>query len=248
MLAKLINENEKYSVEMAWYNPHGIREVKMVPMDVAEENEGHEIELDDVFHPLLSNYCNYAKRLRGQAVGGNEGFYQTAEVELLLRVLDRDAAYVPVFLACLFGLSMQEVLNLRWSDVNLHHNILTVRNGMTMRMIRLCLRARDFLVTVSAWQKTQYRLIGEDGPAAHHPICLTEEGVPFDAEELERRLQAAILELGFRPVSFDELRLSSAMMLHQHGYSAPEIWSFLGVNNCYFNVLPLSGCQWVEQS
>jgi len=247
MLAKLINENEENKVEIAWHNSHGIRENKTIPIAVSEENEEREVELSDAFHPLLASYTEYVKSLLVYDGEGSKCILQPDEVELLLSTLRQNAAFVPVFLACFFGLSMREVLNLQWYDVDLHHNVLTIKSGMTMRMIRLCPRARDLFVTVAAWQKTQYRLAGSDGPVPYYFICLDESGAFFDDDDLAHRLQTALQKLGFSPVSFDELRFSSAMMLHQNGYTLPELWSFLGERNCYFNVLSLSNCQWVEQ-
>ena len=174
-------------------------------------------------HFIHSSYTEYVKSLLVYDGKGSKHILQPNEVELLLNTLGQDAAFVPVFLACFFGLSMREVLNLQWYDVDLQHNVLTIKSGMTMRMIRLCPRARDFFVTIAAWQKTQYRLAGNDGPVPYYFICLNEDGAFFDDEDLTHRLQTALQELGFSPVSFDELRFSSAMMLHQNGYTPPEI-------------------------
>ena len=246
MYAKLVKNEDNYTVELSWYDPHGTREVKNVSLEMPEENEELDVR-SAVYTPLLSTYYSNAKVLLGRVPVGSDCIYRVGEIRLLLKVAEWDAVHIPIYLAVMFGLSMQEVLDLRWRDFNWHSNVLTVRNGMRMRMIRLCMEARDFLVKVHTWQKTHYRLSGSDGPAEDGFVCVDVDGIPFDAEEIERRLQDTIEKLDFRPVCFDSLRFSSAMMLLEHGYSAPEIWSWLGQENCYFNVVPLSGCQWVEQ-
>ena len=247
MFAKLIKNEDACTVELNWYDSHGMREKKSVEVEMPEDGEDINTE-SVVFTSLLSTYYSHMKTLQGQMAVGNDGFYQANEIYLLLKVAERDAVHIPIYLAAMFGLSKQEVLDLRWSDISLSCNVLTVRNGMQMRMIRLCMAARDFLIKVHTWQKTHYRLSGSDGPEEDGYVCVDVDGSPFDAEELERRLQATIEKIGFRPICFDALRFCSAAMLLEHGYSIPEVWSWLGQENSYFNNLPSNGCQWVEQS
>lgn len=248
MFGKLISENKNYSVELSWYNQNGLREVIVEPLSATEEckdfpPEGH------IFDFLQSEYINQRKNpIDNRFSFGNNCFYQTYEVYSLLDGLKGDAALVPVFLACVFGLSLQEVLTLTWTGIDLNYNEIIVTNGMTTRMIRLSPTARDFFVGVKAWHTVRCRDSSIDGPLDGHHVCVNEEGIPFDAEDLCHRLQIAIQKKSLPPITFDNLRLSSAMIMQHHGYSIPEIWSWLGQNNAYFDVLPLSYCQWTEQT
>ena len=246
MSGKLISEGKNYSVELSWYSQNGTRETNIVPLAISDESKTCPPE-SYIFGHLQIEHANQRENpVDNCYYFGNNRLYQIHEVYSLLDGLKDDAAAVPVFLACVFGLSLQEVLTLTWADIDLNYNEIIVSNGMTMRMIRLSPAARDFFIGAKTWQLIRYRDSGVKGPLEEHLVCVDDDGALFDPESLCHRLQLAIQKKSLPPIAFDDLRFSSAMLMQCHGYSIPEIWSWLGQSNAYFSVLPLNCCQWTE--
>lgn len=72
MYAKLIKNEENYTVELSWYDPHGTREVKNVSLEMPEENEELDVR-SAVYTPLLSTYYSLLQQCKSVAGPGSGG-------------------------------------------------------------------------------------------------------------------------------------------------------------------------------
>ena len=148
-------------------------------------------------------------------------------------------------LAVRIGLRRGELLGLRWSDVDLHEGVLTVRQALqrvggellivapkTQRSARrvalpsecvTALRAQraqqlaDRKAASSNWKGTAYGL-----------VFTTTNGTPIEPRNLNRSFDALCVRAGVRKVRFHDLRHTCASLLHEQGADAHMIMEVLG--------------------
>lgn len=235
MFAKIDNTNR--SVDVSWYTQQGILETKKIPMDQYGTFE------EASLNPAIHAYETYMDSMFEQ--NGN-WIYQPQEVYTLLSSLSGRAEFFPIYLACVFGLSIKELLMLRRKDIDLKYNTLVLRTETKIRTIRLSLEFRDIYFDVLARQEAKFMRCSDNCPEALRLVCLREDNTPFEEDELRNRLRTATDRVDLPTLEFDELRFSSAMMLQLQGYSIMEIWGWLGQQNCWFASQPLANCIWSE--
>lgn len=231
MFATIDKENR--SMDLTWYTQQGTMETKRISMDKYGSYE------EATTDPMAHEY-----RMVMDQIYDKDGnwIYRPAEVYMLLEHLRGNAAFFPVYMAAVFGLTSNEVLRLTWKDIDLRNNVLVIRSETRMRMIRLSSQFRDVYFDMRGWQEARFGVNRND----LRPICLCENGYVFSVSELCKRLRVASDKADLPTLDFDELRFSSAMMLQQLGYNILEIWGWLGQNNCWFDSQPLTNCNWTE--
>jgi integrase len=148
-------------------------------------------------------------------------------------------------LAVRIGLRRGELLGLRWSDVDLHEGVLTVRQALqrvsgellivapkTQRSARRVALPPECVTALRAQRAQQLA----DKTAAnekwqgtgHDLIFTTKNGTPIEPRNLNRSFEALCVRAELRKVRFHDLRHTCASLLHEQGADARMIMEVLG--------------------
>ncbi|WP_241779513.1 site-specific integrase [Streptomyces natalensis] len=148
-------------------------------------------------------------------------------------------------LAVRIGLRRGELLGLRWSDVDLHEGVVTVRQALqrvggellivapkTQRSARRVALPAECVTALRAQRAQQIA----DGKAAgdnwkgtgHGLVFTTKNGTPIEPRNLNRSFEVLCTRAGVRKVRFHDLRHTCASLLHEQGADARMIMEVLG--------------------
>ncbi len=170
-------------------------------------------------------------------------FLAPREVEAFLAAVSADRLG-PLFTVALFtGLRQGELLGLRWPDVDLSTQSLTVgqtlqlidgklvfgqpKSGTSRRTVPLTPQACEAL---RAWRTTQVQSQLQAGPAWHESglVFTSEIGTPLFARNVTRRLHKLVQAAGLVDIKFHELRHSTASLLIAAGEQLKVVQEILG--------------------
>lgn len=240
MITKIIREKEDLFLEFEWFNRRGELESQKIELNTLKGTDG-EINEAGVKVCVQAKYGCY------QDANEEKWIYHPSEVHVLVKHLHGTAMFLPVYLACVLGLSKAEALGLTWQDVNFDRNTIMAKNGMVVRIVHLRPEIRDTLAYYLKLQTEHYQ-VDHDGAEPSWQVCLNEDGTPVDEEELCAALQDAAEKEGLVPLAFDELRFSAAMMMATYKDRVPDICGWLGYQNSLFDTIPVSYCHWSEEN
>jgi integrase len=153
---------------------------------------------------------------------------------------ENGALYV---LALLTGMRQGELLGLRWQDVDLSDNTLTVRHSLQRirgewRLLepksqrgrrRICIPklGAEVLAKHRAEQTARAGALGGDWNELDLVFC-GPTGAPLDCTGITKRLRSMLTRNGMRPIRFHDLRHSCASFLFANGASLRDVMDHLG--------------------
>ncbi|MGW2258737.1 tyrosine-type recombinase/integrase [Streptomyces sp. NPDC001780] len=148
-------------------------------------------------------------------------------------------------LAVRVGLRRGELLGLRWSDVDLHEGVLTVRQALqrvggellivapkTQRSARRVALPAECVTALRAQRAQQIadrKAAGASWKGTGQGLVFTtKNGTPIEPRNLNRSFEALCARAGVRKVRFHDLRHTCASLLHEQGADARMIMEVLG--------------------
>ncbi|MEU0990728.1 site-specific integrase [Streptomyces sp. NPDC005953] len=169
----------------------------------------------------------------------------TAEGRQLLSAARENRLWAAYELAVRIGLRRGELLGLRWSDVDLHTGVLTVRQALqrvggellivppkTQRSARRVALPSECVTALRAQRAQQIADRKATGDAwkgtAHGLVFTTRNGTPIEPRNLNRSFEALSIRAKIRRVRFHDLRHTCASLLHEQGADARMIMEVLG--------------------
>lgn len=171
-----------------------------------------------------------------------KAFFTPEELVRLLQSVRNTELEVPVYLAAFLGLRREEVLGLRWKDVNLESRTLRVVNVITQTgsklvekepktkksergsvipedLYQVLLRAKD--------KKPVRRDMSKPLPPKNY-VAVRDDGTPFVPNRLSEAFAAHLEKHKFKKVTFHGLRHSFTTIAHAEGVPLQEIAAALG--------------------
>lgn len=165
------------------------------------------------------------------------------ETRTLLKAAEETGLLVPIVIAATTGMRRGEILALRWQDVDLERQTLTISQALedlsggvrfkspktkrSRRTIKLPLAT----VEVLRWWRVQqmaHRQKLEDTYDDHGLVFCRRDGKPLDPAGLSTRFRTFIKEAGLPPIRFHDLRHSHASQLLAQGAPINELSKRLG--------------------
>ncbi|MGW0865637.1 site-specific integrase [Streptomyces sp. NPDC002611] len=145
-------------------------------------------------------------------------------------------------LAVRIGLRRGELLGLRWSDVDLHEGVLTVRQALqrvggellivapkTQRSARRVALPSECVTALRAQQLADREAAGSNWKrTAQGLVFTTKNGTPIEPRNRNRSFEALCVRAGVRRVRFHDLRHTCASLLHEQGADARMIMEVVG--------------------
>ncbi|MFD0393970.1 site-specific integrase [Streptomyces nogalater] len=148
-------------------------------------------------------------------------------------------------LAVRVGLRRGELLGLRWSDVDLHEGVLTVRQALqrvggellivapkTQRSARRVALPAECVTALRAQRAQQIadrKAAGANWKGTGQGLVFTtKNGTPIEPRNLNRSFEALCARAKVRKVRFHDLRHTCASLLHEQGADARMIMAVLG--------------------
>lgn len=180
------------------------------------------------------------------------------EIKAFFKVASQDRLYPAFHLAITTGMRRDEILGLRWKDVDLDKGILYVRQTLSKDGKKFLSGAKtDSSVrsiklsneTIAVLRKHKARVAREKlqlGPdyVDYDLVICTSKGTPVNPENLKRTFERLIKEARVPKIRFHDLRHTHATMLLAQGVHAKVISERLGHSNIkttldiYSHVLP----------
>ncbi|RIK11188.1 MAG: hypothetical protein DCC49_01185 [Acidobacteria bacterium] len=160
----------------------------------------------------------------------------------VLEAVRSKAIWVPIALIATTGIRRGEALGLRWSDVDLDrqrisisqtygkHGFGTPKTQRSRRQIRIGDLTTKVLSAEYERQLGEARFLSTDGGPwnPHNLVCPTAEGRPRDPDTFSRMFKDAISQAGLPPITVHELRHAHASMLLRDGVDLKVISERLG--------------------
>ncbi|MEU6404100.1 tyrosine-type recombinase/integrase [Streptomyces sp. NPDC046985] len=167
------------------------------------------------------------------------------EVRQLLTAARDNRLWAAYELAVRIGLRRGELLGLRWSDVDLHEGVLTVRQALqrvggellivapkTQRSARRVALPAECVTALRAQRAQQIadrKGAGDTWKGTGQGLVFTtKNGTPIEPRNLNRSFEVLSVRAGVRRVRFHDLRHTCASLLHEQGADARMIMEVLG--------------------
>ena len=171
-----------------------------------------------------------------------KAFFTPEELVRLLQSVHNTELEVPVYLATFLGLRREEVLGLRWKDVNLENRTLRVVNVITQTGSKLVEKEpktkkseRGSVIPEELYQvllrakakKPVRRDMSKPLPPRIY-VAVRDDGIPFVPNRLSEAFAAHLKKHKFKKVTFHGLRHSFTTIAHAEGVPLQEIAAALG--------------------
>ncbi|MHB9004795.1 MAG: tyrosine-type recombinase/integrase, partial [Coriobacteriia bacterium] len=157
------------------------------------------------------------------------------------RQIENDVVRDVVVIGFYTGMRLNEIVNLKWKNVDLNNKIITVGDeefttkGKEQRFIPICDEAMEVLFRR---EKTEVRSQNKSSNVLVHHLCVDgnsnyvfckSKGVKFTGDYFSKRFKSACLKAGIdKSIHFHSLRHSFASNLVQKGVSLYKIKELLG--------------------
>ncbi len=173
-------------------------------------------------------------------------FYEPDQlVDLIGKISDEGSQIVaPVILAAYYGLRREEVLGLEWSAIDFRRNrVIIQRTGIRTKAgvvyedtvkSRSSLRSMPLFPEVAVYLKDLYRQQKQmqttlkRAYVRNDAVCKWDDGRLVSPDYVTHRFKALIEKYDLPPLTFHQLRHSSASLLINNGYSLKEVQEWLG--------------------
>lgn len=177
----------------------------------------------------------------------HKGHAYTPELcKKLLVSIENDPIRPAIMLALYLGLRRSEVMGLRWSDVDLDNDEITISNTVVrMRtqvekertkteasndVMDISPELKAYLVELKAQQEQNRAVCGKaygdtDGEVVH--VCVWPDGRPLHPDFVSRHFGLILKKNGLPKITFHELRHTCASLLINGGANAKQVQEYL---------------------
>lgn len=203
---------------------------------------------------LKNNPCETVTRPKKEKA--EHDFYNADEIKALIQYSKNDPLEVVVYLAVLLGLRREEVLGLRWENVDFDKHTIRIcetvvrakqggklvsvaekktKTETSNRVLDMS-KAKEiesYLYLVRQAQNEQAVTCGDSYYVSDY-VCVDKLGYPIKPDYVTHRFAKILKKYGLRRITFHDLRHSTASYMLAKGYSMKEIQEFLGHSNYNF--------------
>ena len=206
-----------------------------------------------VYNRLLKeNPAETVRRPKKEKV--EHDFYTAEDIQKLLDVIKGDPLESVVYLTVMLGLRREEILGLRWENVDLQNNSLqicetVVRGKVDGKIVSVAEKKtktetsnrtlffsgeiKRYLLYVQQEQVKQKGICGECYRNSDY-VCVDKMGEPIKPDYVTHRFGKIIRNNGLKHITFHELRHSTGSYMEAKGYSMKQIQELLGHSNYNF--------------
>lgn len=201
---------------------------------------------------LPSNPCESVRRPKKEKT--THDFYNIDELSELMKAFKNDPLETVVYIAVWFGLRREEVLGLKWSNIDIDNNtihicetvvrakdngrIVSVSRNRTKtdssnRVLAMSDSIRQYFLNIRQKQEKQKNLCGDSYTESDY-VCVDALGNPIKPDYVTQRFSKVLKKQGLRHIKFHDLRHSTASYMLSQGYSMKEVQEYLGHSNYNF--------------
>lgn len=175
-------------------------------------------------------------------------FYSVEEVKTLFQVVKGDPLEFPVLMAVFYGLRREEILGLRWRDIDfeggfftINHTVTQIRvdgkskvirkdrtkNKSSCRSMPLVPEYRELLLKMKKRQETCRKLCGNCYNESEY-VWVNDLGIPFKPSYVSTHFKLLLEKNGLRRIRFHDLRHTCASLLLKNKVTMRDIQEWLG--------------------
>ncbi len=172
-------------------------------------------------------------------------FYEPDQLVLIEKISGEGNQIVaPVILAAYYGMRREEALGLEWSAIDFQRNRVTIRrtaiktkagvvyentvkSKSSMRSMPLFPEVAVYLKDLQRQQK-QMQAMFKKAYVRNDAVCKWDDGHLVSPDYVTHRFKELIEKYGLPPLTYHQLRHSSASLLINNGYSLKEVQEWLG--------------------
>ena len=201
---------------------------------------------------LRINPCETAER--PAQVKPKHDFYNGEEITALLQCAKNDPLEAVVYLTVLLGLRREEILGLRWENVDFDKHIIKIcetvvrakkdgkivsvaekktKTETSNRIVCMSKEIESYLYLAKESQKQQAKICGDCYHVSDY-VCVDRIGEPIKPDYVTHRFAKIIKKHGLRKITFHDLRHSNASYMLASGYSMKAVQELLGHSNYNF--------------
>lgn len=221
----------------------------------------HSVVLNQIFNMALhddlivKNPCTYARLPNIEKnIKKEVHIYTIKQCRKLLEVTKGEAFHDMVYFTFMYGLRREELMGLRWCDINFEKNILTIqhtakiaidgvviredktKNNSSNRTYPLLSDIRDMLFNIRN-QQTKYKKIFGNSYTNTDYVFTKEDGTLYYPAYPTHKLTKVIKKYDLPSITFHELRKSCiTMLLFEKGWSMKEVSEWVGHSDIYITM------------
>lgn len=173
-------------------------------------------------------------------------FYEPDQLVDLIEKISGEGNQIiaPVILAAYYGLRREEALGLEWSAIDFQRNKVTIRrtaiktnagvvyedtvkSKSSLRSMPLFPEVAVYLKDLQRQQKQMQTML-KKAYVKNDAVCKWDDGRLVSPDYVTHRFKALIEKYDLPPLTFHQLRHSSASLLINNGYSLKEVQEWLG--------------------
>lgn len=170
-------------------------------------------------------------------------FYSVEQLKILFSVVKNDRMEIVIKLAAMLGLRREEIAGLKWGNINLEENIITIseartqagkntivkgtKNRSSYRTLYIPNKLIELLTKVKAIQESQKAILGEAYKDEEYVVAW-ENGEPFRPNYLSDLFKKIIDDNNLPPLRFHDLRHTFASIANELEANLYDISKALG--------------------
>lgn len=164
--------------------------------------------------------------------------YSQDEIKRLLEAANGTVLYIPVLLAIKTGLRRSEILSLRWRDISITGERITIckqqgYHPKTRRSVRTLQPPVDMILSLKKHKSQQQKnpVIRSSVENGRGYVISKADGKPYNPSYISRRFNELLKNNGLPHIRFHDLRHAYATHAHFNGMPVKELARTLGHNS-----------------
>lgn len=225
-----------------------------------ESIKRHSVVLNLIFKQALhddlikKNPCEFAKMPKIPQRHKESNIYTIEQCKKLLEVTEGELFHDIVYLTFMYGLRREEVMGLRWCDIDFNKNILTIQHTVTVavdgniirkdktktessnRIYPLLSDIREMLLNIKTRQEENKKIFGNCYSDTDY-IFTKEDGALYYPTYPTHKLIKVTKKYNLPHITFHELRKSCVtMLLLDKNWSMKEVSEWVGHSDIYITM------------
>lgn len=225
-----------------------------------ESIKRHSVVLNLIFKQALhddlikKNPCEFAKMSKIPQRHKESNIYTIEQCKKLLEVTEGELFHDIVYLTFMYGLRREEVMGLRWCDIDFNKNILTIQHTVTVavdgniirkdktktessnRIYPLLSDIREMLLNIKTRQEENKKIFGNCYSDTDY-IFTKEDGALYYPTYPTHKLIKVTKKYNLPHITFHELRKSCVtMLLLDKNWSMKEVSEWVGHSDIYITM------------
>lgn len=225
-----------------------------------ESIKRHSVVLNLIFKQALhddlikKNPCEFAKMPKIPQRHKESNIYTIEQCKKLLEITEGELFHDIVYLTFMYGLRREEVMGLRWCDIDFNKNILTIQHTVTVavdgniirkdktktessnRIYPLLSDIREMLLNIKTRQEENKKIFGNCYSDTDY-IFTKEDGALYYPTYPTHKLIKVTKKYNLPHITFHELRKSCVtMLLLDKNWSMKEVSEWVGHSDIYITM------------